>query len=241
MLVSPPITKFTPPRPPSTLIDRSVLVERLETSGAPVTLVTGFAGAGKTVLLTTWMGAHPERAVAWLSCDSWDRDSERFWTSVVTALRGIDEQVGTDALDWMETDGDASVDVLASIINDLSALGRPTALVIDDLHAAPSSATRGLAEFLERLPANVRVVIGSRSDPVLPLHRWRVSHLLAELRDADLRLGVAEADAMLHAFGVDLDADDVERLTARTEGWAAGMQLAALSLRGREDAADFVR
>ena len=241
MLVSPPITKFTPPRLPSTLVDRRGLVERLEATGAPVTLVTGFAGAGKTVLLTSWIGAHPERAPAWLSCDSWDRDPARFWTSILTALRQIDTRVGSDALDWMETDGDATIDVVASIVNDLSALDSPTALVIDDLHSVPTSATRGLAEFLERLPPKVRVVIGSRSDPVLPLHRWRVSRRLAELRDADLRLGVDEADAMLHAFGVHLDPRDVERLTTRTEGWAAGMQLAALSLRGRDDAAGFVR
>lgn len=241
MLGPPPVTKFSPPRLPSTLVHRDALVERLEVATAPVTLVTGFAGAGKTVLLTEWIDAHPERAVAWLSCDSWDGDAQRFWTSVVTALRQLAAEVGADALDWIGIDGDATVDFVASLVNDLNAVVEPTVLVIDDLHVVPPSAMRGLSEFLERLPPRVRVVIGSRSDPSIPLHRWRVSDRLTELRDADLRLGIHEVDAMLHAFGVELAADHVKALTTRTEGWAAGVQLAALSLRGRDDAAEFVR
>jgi LuxR family maltose regulon positive regulatory protein len=237
---APPVTKFTPPRLPSTLVDRASLIARLEIGSAPVTLVMGFAGAGKTVLMTAWLDAHPERVAAWLSCDSWDSDAERFWTSVITALRRIAPDVGTDALDWIGTDGAATLDSVASLVNDLNALVEPTLLVIDDLHVVSPASIGGLTEFLERLPPNVRVVIGSRSEPVLPLHRWRVNHRLAELRDVDLRLEVDEAEAMLSAFGVRLLADDIEMLTKRTEGWAAGLQLAALSLHGRDDAASFV-
>src|SRR6476469_2936937 len=89
MLAAPPVTKFMPPRLPSTLVDRKSLITRLEIGSAPVTLVMGFAGAGKTVLMTAWLDAHPERVAAWLSCDSWDSDAERFWTAIITALRRI--------------------------------------------------------------------------------------------------------------------------------------------------------
>ena len=103
-------------------------------------VVTGFAGAGKTVLLTAWLDAHPDRRTVWLSCDSWDSDPARFWTSIVTALRQIDPDLGADALDWIEADGD-TIDIVASLVNDLTRLAEPVALVIDDLHVVPPSAT----------------------------------------------------------------------------------------------------
>ena len=235
------MTKFVTPVLPATLVHRPALVARLEhgVAVAPVTLVTGFAGAGKTVLLAAWLKATERRAV-WISCDSWDSDPARFWTSIVTALRRIAPEIGADALDWIEIGGNTT-DVAAALVNDLARHEDPITLVVDDVHLVPPSVAEGLAEFLERLPTNVRVVLASRSDPLLPFHRWRARHWLSEVRDLDLRMDADAVEALLRAFDVKLEAPDIEMLTARTEGWTAGVQLAALSLRDHDDASEFVR
>jgi LuxR family maltose regulon positive regulatory protein len=243
MGTGPAATKFLQPTLPNVLLERAWLVDRLDraVSASPITVVTGYPGAGKSVLLSLWFANHGSNATAWWSCDDWDSSPVRFWTSLVTALRLINPEIGVDALDLLEADSASSAETIASLINDLHALQTTTTLVIDDFHVVPPSASSGFAELVERLPTTLRIVLASRSDPVLPLHRWRVTARLAEIRMADLRLRDEEVDQLLRGFTVDLPADDVDVLAQRTEGWAAGVQLAALSLRSVDDPTSFLR
>ncbi len=195
----------------------------------PCTLVAGSPGVGKTVVLSSWVAERPEARCAWLSCDRWDHDEFRFWTSIATAFATVEPGGVSDALDLLVEDPDDIGDVVASLVNELALWSGPTWLILDDLHLA-SSALAGLATFVERLPPAAHIVIGTRVDPVLPIHRWRTQGQLAEIRDADLRLEEEHVSSFMRHYGLDLSRDDVHTLTIRTEGWMAGVQLAALSL-----------
>jgi LuxR family maltose regulon positive regulatory protein len=225
------------------LLDRAWLVDRLNgaVSASPITVVTGYPGGGKSVLLSLWFHTQEAEAAAWWSCDDWDSNPLRFWTSFVAAIQSVEPEFGIDALDLLEADTQSSVEITASLVNDLNVLGTASTLVVDDFHLVPPPASTGFADLIERLPPTLRIVIASRSDPVLPLHRWRVTNRLAEIRMADLRLRQDEVDQLLRAFEVDLPAEDVDALAQRTEGWAAGVQLAALSLRSVDDPTIFLR
>src|SRR5262245_33358092 len=243
MGTGPAATKFLPPKLPTVLLDRAWLVDRLDQalSASPITVVTGYPGAGKSVLLSLWFETQGGESAAWWSCDAWDSSPLRFWTSFVTALRSLEPELGVDALDILEANSISSAETIASLVNDVHALQTTTTLVIDDFHLVPPSASSGFDELVERLPATLRIVLASRSDPVLPLHRWRVTARLEEIRMADLRLRDDEVDKLLRGFKIDLPADDVDALAQRTEGWAAGVQLAALSLRSVDDPTSFLR
>ena len=238
----PATTKFVRPPLPPTLVERPELVSRLEKAVLrPITLVAGSPGFGKSVLLSEWLFDQEALEVAWLTCDSWDRDEIRLWTSIASALSSVRPEIGADALDLLSEKPESVDDVVAALINGISLSPDPTGLVIDDLHVVPFAALEGLATFCERVPNSAHVVIGSRSDPLLPLHRWRARGTLSEIRDADLRLREREVAAMTTNFGLRLSAEEVGTLTRRTEGWAAGIQLAALSLQGTTDQASFIR
>src|SRR5262245_15704214 len=243
MGTGPAATKFLPPTLPKVLLDRAWLVERLDRAvlTSPISVVTGYPGAGKSVLLSLWFETQGGEATAWWSCDAWDSSPVHFWTSFVTALRSVEPELGVDALDLLEADSPSGAETVASLVNDVHALQTTTTLVVDDFHVVPPSAISGFAELVERLPPTLRIVLASRSDPVLPLHRWRVTARLAEIRMADLRLRDDEVDQLLRGFEVDLPADDLDALAQRTEGWAAGVQLAALSLRSVDDPTSFLR
>src|SRR4051812_21341089 len=225
-------TKFLIPALPHTHVSRPRLVRRLDDSVSEfaVSLVTGFAGSGKTVLLAEFSRSRPLGA-AWLACDVTDADPIQFWAAVIVALRTLDPAIGTDAMDLLEADGHFRDDAIASLVNDLFDLDGDNLLVIDDLHLVASSALVALGDLLERIPASLRVVLSARSDPRLPLHRWRAGGRLGELRAADLRMGAAEVGQLVRLVGVQVVPDDVAVLADRTEGWAAGVQLAALSMR----------
>ena len=237
------VTKFGPPQPPRTVVPRVQPVAVLDRliEGHPVTLVAALAGAGKTVLLTEWVHHRPEGSWAWLTCDVTDADSARFWTSVIAACAHLGDGIGNDAQALLAEDPPALDDVVPSLVNDLARLDRRAALVIDDLHVVPADAVAPLGLLVERLPPAVAVVLGSRSDPPLPLSRWRVNGLLGELRTDELRFSARDTARVVAASGVELSPDDVDTLTARTEGWAAGVHLAALALRDHPDPAAFVR
>ncbi len=238
-------TKLHVPRPRPGFVPRPRLVQALgEGLARRLILVCAPAGFGKTALLAGWAPSG-NRPVAWLSLDAADNDPVRFWRHTVAALDrarpGIGERVGS----LLGPPAPASFEgLVTALVNDLAA--RPgdgeVLLVLDDYHlidARPVHAS--LAFLLDHLPPGLHLVLASRADPPLPLARLRAGGQLAELRAGDLRFTAEEAAALLHdAIGADLPAAAVAALAARTEGWAAGLQLAALSLRGQADPAGFV-
>jgi LuxR family maltose regulon positive regulatory protein len=236
-------TKLVIPELPKAHVPRSRLVHHLDDSVAdvPVTLVAGFAGSGKTVLLAEFARSRSPGTVAWLSCDVTDADPVHFWTAFVGALRTFDPAIGTDALDLLDVDGQLGSDAIASLVNELIGLDGLHVLVIDDLHLVARAALTQLGELLERLPGSVRVVISARSDPRLPLHRWRAGGRLGELRAAELRMAAPEVAQLVDAAGVEVSLEDAAVLADRTEGWAAGVHLAALSMRHEAEPAAFIR
>ena len=209
-----------------------------------VTLVAAAPGSGKTSLLSEWHADPREhRPFAWISLDSADNDPVRFWDGVVAALQTTAPRIGDSAQAALHSPGTTVTDqVLPLLINDLAELPEPVVLVLDDYHLIENGEIHGAVELLiERLPAAAHLVISTRFDPPLPLSRLRARGQLTEIRGADLRFNVTEAGAFLNdVVGLDLEADEIARLHERTEGWAAGLQLAGLSLRGREDHRQFI-
>ena len=209
-----------------------------------LTLVSAPAGFGKTTLLAEWMGETPgeDRCVAWLSLDPSDNEPESFWTYVVTALQTAVPGVGSGVLELIASSPLPTDLVLTTLLNELAAAPGEVWLVLDDYHLVDSHDVRdGMTFLLEHLPPHVHVVLSTRADPDLPLARWRVRGELVEIRAADLRFTSDEAATYLNeATGLHLAAGDVEVLEERTEGWIAALQLAALSIQGREDVSSFI-
>ena len=234
-------TKLYAPKVRRALVPRPRLGQRPD---ARLTLVSAPPGFGKTTLLASWLelAATAGRPVAWLSLEETERSPETFWTYVVTALDGAAPGAGARALPLLQAPHPVIDGVLATLVNDLSALPTGIDLVLDDYHLADSPAIAGDVAFLvEHLPEQVHVVISTRADPALPLARWRARGELAEVRAADLRFTPDEVTTYLNEVsGLDLAASDIAALEGRTEGWIAALQLAALSLQGRDDAARFI-
>ena len=231
------VTKFRPAPLPATLVTRSALHDRLTTgAGQRLTLVAGSAGAGKSVLLSSWAAARPAGLTLWLSCDAADADPVRFWAGFIEAARVEEPWFGADAADLLAMDGVVSADVTASIANDAAMLPPGSVIVVDDFHYAAGSAARDMIALVERWPAEtVQLVLSARVDPPLRLNRLRMAGELCELRDRDLCFSEAESGELLANFGVQVAAVDLALLHRRTEGWAAAVQMAALSLRGTRD------
>lgn len=227
----PAVTKFIRPPLPDALIRRPQLLGQLNAAMQfPCTLVAGSPGVGKTVLLSSWVAERPEARCAWLSCDRWDHDELRFWTSIASALATVEPGGASDALDLLAEGPDDIEDVVAALVNEMAVWSGSTWLILDDLHDVAASDLGGLVTFVERLPVTTHVVFGTRVDPALPIQRWRARGQLAEIRDADLRLDEEHISTFMHQYGVDLSRGDVQILATKTEGWMAGVQLAALSL-----------
>ncbi|HEX6255969.1 MAG TPA: LuxR C-terminal-related transcriptional regulator [Euzebyales bacterium] len=229
--------KLAPSWTRPTAVPRLRLLARLD-EPAPLAVVVAPAGWGKTTLLVQWARADDDRPpVAWVTLDDSDDDPVRFWAYVVTAMqhRGVD--VGAEALAALRVPGLDPLDLaVPSLINDLAAAG-PCALVLDDYHSVTDRRIHEAVEFLiTYLPTGSRVVIAARFDPPLPLARLRARGQLTELRVGDLRLKPAEAaDVVDDVARVRLPAQEVGALVDRTEGWAAGVHLAALTLRSAFD------
>jgi LuxR family maltose regulon positive regulatory protein len=227
------------------LIARPRLSERLSRGAeSALTLVSAPAGFGKTTLLAEWLAvaAADGRAVAWLSLDQRDNDPALFWTYLVGALKTAAQGVDAGALSLLQPPQPPGEAGLVTLLNDLDAISDDVVLVLDDYHVIDAREVQdGMAFLLEYLPPQVHLVIGSRADPALPLARLRGRGELAEIRAADLRFTPGEAAAYLNeVMGLALTAADVAALEGRTEGWIAALQLAALSLQGREDTAAFI-
>jgi LuxR family transcriptional regulator, maltose regulon positive regulatory protein len=242
-------TKLYVPWPRRGLVPRRRLCERLDLGTvSKLTLVSAPAGFGKTTLLTEWLAAGPAaaaggRLAAWLSLDRGDNDPASFWAYVIAALRTVASGAGEDALALLRAPRSPPVEaVLTVLLNDLAAVAGDIVLVLDDYHVIDAPAVQdGMAFLLDHVPPGLHVVIASRADPALPLARLRARGELAEIRAAELRFTPGEAAAYLNGLmGLQLTARDVTVLESRTEGWIAALQLAALSMQGREDVAGFI-
>ena len=224
---------------------RPRLSERLSRGAeSALTLVSAPAGFGKTTLLAEWLAvaAADERSVAWLSLDQRDNDPALFWTYLVAALNTGVPGVGSGALSVLQPPQPPNEAGLVALLNDLDAISNDVVLVLDDYHVIDARDVQdGMAFLLEHLPPQIHLVIASRTDPPLPLARLRGRGELAEIRAADLRFTPGEAAAYLNeVMGLGLTAADVAALEGRTEGWIAALQLAALSMQGREDVTAFI-
>ena len=237
-------TKLYAPRHRATLVSRPHLTTRLQRgTRSKLTLVSAPAGFGKSTLVAEWSGSQADESVtAWLSLDSGDNHPVAFWTHVIAALQKVLPTVGATTLTLLDSP-DRSIDVvLAPLLNELNALPHDVALVLDDYHAVDSAEIQvGMTFLLEHLPAQVHLVIATRSDPALPLARLRARGELTEIRAVDLRFTPDEASSFLNGvMTLGLTTQDVAVLEGRTEGWIAAIQLAALSMQGRDDMAGFI-
>jgi LuxR family maltose regulon positive regulatory protein len=241
---------YIPPTRPD-LVSRPRLIERLNVGlHRKLTLISAPAGFGKTTLVTEWIqatsGARPPLAIAWLSLDDADNDLVRFLTYFITALNqieGIDATIGKGALSMLQSPQPPPTEaVLTSLINDIATIPDRTILVLDDYHVIDSSRVDNAFDFLlEHLPSQLHMVIATREDPHLSLSRLRARAQMTELRATDLRFTSAEAIEFLNkVMGLNLSVDDVATLETRTEGWIAGLQLAAISMQRLEDTSKFI-
>jgi len=237
-LYIPPIRKAIVPRPG--------LIARLNEGLAAdrkLTLISAPAGFGKTTLVSEW-AAGCGRPVAWLSLDEADNDLTRFLVYIVKSMQTITSTIGTDVLTALQSARPPSTEsLLTALLNEIAALPDKFILVLDDYHMLDSkSVDEALTFLVEHMPPQMVLIIATREDPQLPLSRLRARGQLTELRAADLRFSPAEAaDFLNQVMGLNLSTDDIARLEARTEGWIAGLQLAALSVQGHHDAASFIQ
>jgi LuxR family maltose regulon positive regulatory protein len=240
------VTKLYVPPPPSKVVLRPRLMERLnEGLHRKLTLISAPAGFGKTTLVSEWV-AGCGRPAAWLSLDEGDSDPARFLTYLVAALQTVSKDIGTGVLGAIQSSQPpAAIQefLLATLLNEIAAIPNDFILVLDDYHHIDSEPIdHALAFLLDHLPPQMHLVIATREDPSLPLPRYRARGQLTELRAADLRFTPAEAaDFLNRVMALTLSAEDIAALETRTEGWIAGLQLAALSMQGREDVAGFIQ
>jgi LuxR family transcriptional regulator, maltose regulon positive regulatory protein len=237
-------TKIAIPRISSDLLPRSHLMIRLEEATThELTLVSTPAGFGKTTLLASWAKS-TEKSVAWLSLDRDDNDPMRFWRYVVAAVGSPRRGIGESALSLLN----ASVQptpkaVVTALVNEFAEHSDGFVLVLDDYHHIESPTVHDdLVYLLEQLPPGMHIVISTRSDPPMPLARFRARSQLAELRAADLRFTLEESISLLRrVWELNLPEDSIAALEERTEGWVTGLQLAALALRGATNPQQFVQ
>jgi LuxR family maltose regulon positive regulatory protein len=212
-----------------------------EGMGRKLTLISAPAGFGKTTLLSEWRMLHSESdwSVGWVSLDEGDDDLVRFLSYLVAALQTIEPEIGQDVLLLLRSPQPSPVEtVMTALINDVAQIPQDFALILDDFHVITNEAIHhAVAFFLEHLPPQAHLVIASRTDPPFPLARLRARGQMTEINAADLRFTPEEAAAFLRGvMGLDLSGESVAALDEKIEGWIAGLQLAALSARGREDA-----
>lgn len=245
---------YIPPTRPQ-LVPRPRLIERLNeglqrTPG--VTLISAPAGFGKTTLVSSWIyglrivnqKSELVNRVAWLSLDEGDNDPARFLSYLIAALQAIAPDLGTEISGILQSPQPPPTEmILTTLLNEMTAIPDRFVLVLDDYHVIDSRPVDHALTFLiEHLPPQMHLVIATREDPDLPLARLRARGYLTELRAADLRFTLAEAAEFLNqVMGLTLSADDIAALESRTEGWIAGLQLAAISMQGQKDAASFIQ
>ena len=240
------VTKLAMPPVRSDLVPRPRLMNQLHPGiQRPLTLIAAPAGFGKTTLLATWL-EHASLPAAWVSLEQDDDDLTRFWSYVFTALEHVHPGSGASALALLQASPLSPLPPIETIltvwINGLAPLPHEVALVLDDYHLITEPAIhQALTFLLDHLPHQLHLVIATRADPPLPLARLRTRGHLTEIRVADLRFTAEETAAFLtRELGLELSAQDIAAVEARTEGWIAGLQLAALSMQGRNDIPGFL-
>ena len=236
-------TKLYPPPVRPHAVSRPELTNQLnEGLHRKLTLISAPAGFGKTTLVSSWL-SHCDCPTAWLSLDEQDSDSDRFLIYFISALQTIFPKIGAGLLSILQSHQTPSIDtILPSLINEITAVSSPFVLVLDDYHVIDGqSVNDALAFLLDHLPPQMHLVITTREDPPLNLARYRARSQLTELRVMDLRFSPSETAVFLNdVMGLSLSAETIAALEARTEGWIAGLQLAALSMRGQQDATEFI-
>ena len=243
---------FIPPTRPK-IVPRPRLIDHLNACAYPgckLILISAPAGFGKTTLVSEWVQvlskAVPLTAIAWLSLDEGDNDPARFLAYFIAALnqaQGVEASIGKGSLNMLQSPQPPPTEaVLTQLINEIVAIPDRIILVLDDYHVIGSSQVDDILTFLvEYLPPQMHLVIASREDPHLPLSHFRARGQLTELRAADLRFTSSEAAEFLNqVMGLKLTIEDIAALERRTEGWIAGLQLAAISMQGRDDTTAFI-
>jgi LuxR family maltose regulon positive regulatory protein len=214
----------------------------LASSGQKLTLISAPAGFGKTTLVSEWITLC-KQPVAWVSLDAGDNDPVRFWSCVIAALQTLKPRLGENAQAMLQSPQPAPIrSVLTDLINEVAQSPQPLSLALDDYQAIREwSIQEAMLYFIEHMPAQMHIVLISRTDPTLPLARLRALNQLNEIRSDDLRFSVNEAEEFLNrVYGLDLSANDISALESRTEGWIAGLLLAVQSMQGRQDVSSFI-
>lgn len=225
-------SKFAPPAPSPSWVDRPALLARLSSPEHRIGAVIGSPGSGKTVLLAQWVRSMPAQSVCWLNADQADRDPVRFWQAAIAAVRSVRPGFGQESLDLLVLDHDVHHDMLEALLAACEGLAQPVVLVIDDFQFVDASIAEHLRFLLTRGAGNLRLAIGSRSEPAISMARLRMAGDLCEIREPDLRFDRQAAGALLENLKVAVRSADLDVVMTRTEGWAAGVHLAAVALRG---------
>lgn len=237
-------TKLFIPPPRPNAVARTRLIERLNRGvHGKLTLISAPAGFGKTTLVSEWIAGN-DHPVAWLSLDERDSELKRFLSYLVAALQTISEKVGEKVLELLQSPQlPPPESILTLLINELATIPRPFTLVLDDYHLVDAKTVDDALTFLlEHQPPQMHLIMTTREDPPLPLSRYRVRSQLTEIRASDLRFTLTEAaDFLNQAMGLRLSEADIMALETRTEGWIAGLQMAALSLQGKGDTSSFIQ
>jgi LuxR family maltose regulon positive regulatory protein len=231
------------------LVPRPRLIECLNAGlHRKLTLISAPAGFGKTTLVSEWVAGcerfEPKVRVAWLSLDEGDNDPTRFLAYLVAALQTIAANIGAGVLGALQSPQPPPAEsILTALLNEITTIPDTFVLVLDDYHVVEAQPVdKALTFLLEHLPPQMHLVIATREDPHLPLARLRARGQLTELRATDLRFTSSEAAGFLNqVMGLNLSAEDIAALETRTEGWIAGLQLAAISMQGHKDAASFIK
>ncbi len=237
-------TKLYVPQPRPDLVQRSDLIERLDKGiNHKLTLICAPAGFGKTTFVSEWI-SRSEMPVAWISLDKGDNDPRQFFHYLITALKNFDASIGQPVLTMLQSPQPPPVEsVMTNLIKEIANISYDFVLVLDDYHSIDAKQVHNIIEFLlDHLPDQMHLVMTTRVDPPLPIARLRVRNQLTEFRASDLCFSLDEATDFLNKLmNLGLSNDEISILESRTEGWIAGLQLAALSMQGREDIPTFIR